>query len=67
MSPKEFAEALVEKMLNAHSNKMSDYSSIEFPTAKVCARIALDEIYANNTDESKNDYWVQVNNELDNL
>jgi hypothetical protein len=67
MSPKEFAEYLVERMFKAQSDKMADYSSIYYPTAKVLARICLDEIYKNNTDESKNDYWVQVSNELDNL
>ena len=44
MTPKEKAEELVEKFLNAKSHKMSDYSTIYTPTAKVCSLIAVDEV-----------------------
>ena len=44
MSPKDKAEELVLSFENASSNKMSDYSKIYTPTAKVCAFICVDEI-----------------------
>ena len=44
MTPKEKAEELVDKFLNAKSDKMSDYSTIYTPTAKVCSLIAVDEV-----------------------
>jgi hypothetical protein len=33
--------------------------------AKQCALIAVDEIYSNNTDESRNDYWIEVKQEIE--
>ncbi len=44
MTPKEKAEELVNKYIGLNSGKLSDYSRIEFPTAKQCALIAVDEI-----------------------
>jgi hypothetical protein len=44
MTPKEKAEELVEKFTNLNSNKISDYSRIEYPTAKQCALIAVEEV-----------------------
>jgi hypothetical protein len=43
MTPKEKAEELVNKYIGLNSGKISDYSRIEFPTAKQCALIAVDE------------------------
>ncbi len=43
MTPKEKAEELVNKYIGLNSGKLSDYSRIEFPTAKQCALIAIDE------------------------
>jgi hypothetical protein len=41
--------------------------SLEYEEAIQCALIAVDEIYKNNTDESKNDYWIEVNKELEEM
>lgn len=74
MTPKEKAEELVEKFHNAKSDKMSDYSTIYTPTAKVCALIAVDEIidilsvlpygmeYLSHID-----YWEGVKQEIEKL
>jgi hypothetical protein len=35
--------------------------------AKECALVAVDEIFGNNTDESKHDYWVDVKTEIEKL
>ena len=44
MNPKEKVEELVNKFMATNSVKLSDYSRIEFPTAKQCALICCDEI-----------------------
>jgi hypothetical protein len=41
--------------------EMNRFQSIQ------CALIAIDEIYSNCTDQSKNDYWIEVKNELEKL
>ena len=41
---KEKASELVDKYMNIGQVKMSDYSRIYQPTAKVCALIAIDEM-----------------------
>jgi len=75
MSPKEKAIKLVERFENLQSNKMSDYSRIEYPTAKLCALIAADEIIkaleidAGNWikwNETKK-YWQEVKQEIEKL
>jgi len=35
--------------------------------AKQCALIAVDEIFINNTDEAKHDYWIEVKEEIEKL
>ena len=61
MTPKEKAAELVYKFDDA----------MEFATpqrfAKQCAIIAVDEIFSNNTDISKHEYWQQVKTEIENL
>ena len=47
MLPKEKAEELVHKFMETKSLKLSDYSRIEFPTAKQCALICCDEMLNN--------------------
>jgi hypothetical protein len=44
MIPKEKAIELIDKFQELNRSKISDYSRIEFPTAKQCALIAVDEI-----------------------
>lgn len=43
MTPGQYAHRLVEKMTEI-SAKMSDYSRIDIPTAKLHAKIAVEEI-----------------------
>lgn len=43
MTPAQYAHRLVEKMTEI-SSKMSDYSRIDLPTAKLHAKIAVEEI-----------------------
>ena len=44
MNPKQKAKELVESFENASSNKISDYSIIYTPTAKVCALMCVDQM-----------------------
>jgi len=74
MTPKEKAEELVDKFLNAKSDKMSDYSTIYTPTAKVCSLIAVDKIIDILTILpygmeylSHIDYWEEVKQEIEKL
>ena len=63
MSPKEKAEELVTKMyVNQWRN-----NTMEYKTAKQCALIAVDEIFINNTDEAKHNYWIEVKEEIEKL
>lgn len=63
MTPKEKAEELVNKYMGLNSGKLSDYSRIEFPTAKQCALIAIDYIIT----ETGNKYWYDVKKEIEKL
>ena len=63
MSPKEKAEELVTKMY-VHQWRNN---TMEYKTAKQCALIAVDEIFINNTDEAKHDYWIEVKEEIEKL
>lgn len=70
MSPKEKAIKLIEKFENLQSNKMSDYSKIEYPTAKLCALIAVDEVLdALEEHRWQNrlimDYWEEIKQEIE--
>lgn len=76
MTPKEKAETLVNEFMNLKHVKLSDYSRIEWPTAKKCALIAVDEML-NELDHipfddydygtSKMKYWNNVKEEIENL
>jgi len=72
MSPKEKAESLVEKFENLNSIKMSDDSRIEYPTARQCALIAVDEVL-NALEEHRwqnrliMDYWEEIKQEIKSL
>ena len=73
MLPKEKAEELVNKFMETKSLKLSDYSRIEFPTAKQCALICCDEILSDmfltnyDPDDATHPhvkYWYEVKEEL---
>jgi hypothetical protein len=67
MTPKEKAIELVEKFENLQSNKMSDYSRIEYPTAKLCALLAVDEVLGYMGADRGTEFWVEVKNEIQKL
>jgi hypothetical protein len=69
MTPKEKADELIDKMYYVgRYNDKEDYNpAMAWERAKQCALMAVDEIYKNNTDESKNDYWIEVNKELESM
>jgi hypothetical protein len=69
MTAKEKAEKLVNSFIGLNSKKMSDYSRIEYPTAKECALIAVDEILKvafYSTDKIYN-YYIEVKQEIERL
>ena len=74
-TPKEKAENLVEMFMNIESNKLSDYSRIYHPTAKICAILLVNEIILANPHSnpfntnlySTTDYWFKVEEEIKKL
>ena len=68
MLPKEKAEELVNKFMETKSLKLSDYSRIEFPTAKQCALICVDEIMrvvlCEDCTSDVEVYWQEVKQEI---
>jgi hypothetical protein len=71
MTPKEKSIELVNKFQQLKPVKMSDYSRIYFPTAKLCALIAVNEIFNSVDDEHVsdifNEYWEEVKTEIEKL
>ncbi|MEN9326939.1 MAG: hypothetical protein RI943_1372 [Bacteroidota bacterium] len=70
MTAKEKAEKLVNSFIGLNSKKMSDYSRIEYPTAKQCSLITVDELI----NYSKvhgfiglTEYYKEVKNEIEKL
>ncbi len=69
MTAKEKAEKLVNSFIGLNSKKMSDYSRIEYPTAKQCSLITVDEILKvafYSTDKIYN-YYIEVKQEIERL
>lgn len=74
MTPKEKAKELVDKFMAIKSMKLSDYSLIYYPFAKLCALIAVDEILEDNVDDMswelfdiRIEYWQEVKQEIEKL
>jgi len=72
MSPKEKAEELTNQFMELKHVKLSDYSRIEWPTARKCALIVVNEIVKSRKDDNifrAQDlvYWQQVKQEIENL
>ena len=68
------AKELVEAFTGLNSVKMSDYSRIEWPTAKLCALKAVDQVIATlnfcdlpATDKPVYRFWVDVRKEINKL
>lgn len=68
MTPKEKAEDLVSRYKREilRGKYRIDGFVIE-ELAEECALIAVDEIFRNNIDESKHDYWINVKEEIEKL
>lgn len=64
MNSKEKAEELVNKFMETKSLKLSDYSRIEFPTAKQCALICCDEVLGYMGADRGYEFWTEVKEEL---
>ena len=69
MTPKEKAIELIDKFQELNRSKISDYSRIEYPTAKQCALIAVDEVLraAFYAKDDVYDYYMEVKLEIDEL
>lgn len=69
MTPRLKAEELVGYFIELNHTKLSDYSRIEFPTAKQCAFKVVDEILeaGEDVDEFAIAYWYKVKAEIDRL
>ena len=65
MDAKEKAKELYCKYTDALN--IRDLQTTANPFAKKCALIALKEIFINNTDEAKHDYWIEVKEEIEKL
>ena len=68
MTPKEKAIDLRNKFipLTRKWDEENGWNDDEYDAAE-CALVAVGEIYSNNTDESKNDYWIEVMREIEKL
>lgn len=64
MNAKEKAKELVNKFMETKSLKLSDYSRIEFPTAKQCALICCDEVLGYMGADRGYEFWAEVKEEL---
>jgi hypothetical protein len=68
MDAKEKAKELYSKYYNRIEHTFNeDVSGFEKDIVKACALIAMDEIFINNTDEAKHDYWIEVKEEIEKL
>lgn len=66
MSVKEQAVALVDEFEGLHSDKMSDDSRIEYPTARLCALVVVKYILKELDSEAwiHRSYWLEVQREI---
>lgn len=71
MSPKEKAMQLIEEFSKMNSGKLSDYTRIYYPTAKMCAIRTVNEVLNSHVGTEKDNYdiyfYTQVKYELENL
>lgn len=69
MTPKEKAKELVDeyRLILIKSNTDAGEEILCTLLAKECALVAVEEVFSNNTDESKHDYWIEVKEEIEKL
>ena len=64
---REEAVALVDEFEGLRSDKMNDYSSIEYSTARVCALVVVKHILKELDSEAwiQRTYWLEVQTEIE--
>ena len=69
MTPQEKAEKLVDsyRLILIKSDTDAVEEILCTLLAKECALVAVDEVFCNNTDELKHDYWIEVKEEIEKL
>lgn len=69
MTPLEEATQITEMFFHLRSEKMSDYSKIYWPTAKLCATKMVDKIIdlVGKHDLKQYQHYIQVKEEIENL
>ena len=74
MVPKDKAKELVQSFQNLKPPKLSDYSQIHLPTAKLCARRVAEEMLEEVKEHKYDDtsairiiYWMKVIKEIEKL
>jgi hypothetical protein len=67
MSIKEQAVALVDEFYGLQSDKMNDYTWIEYPTAKLCALVVVKYVLEvlDPEDYNARTYWLEVQTEIE--
>jgi hypothetical protein len=67
MDAKEKAEELFTTYRFALSIPNAPLGEYKDQIAKQCSLIAVEEIFINNTDEAKHNYWIEVKEEIEKL
>ena len=77
LTPPEEFHKIINDFTSDISTTFPEYSGLisrwwnrpseDIEESKRFALIAVDEIYSNNTDESRNDYWIEVKQEIENI
>jgi hypothetical protein len=67
MTPKEKAEELIDWFMQQQPPKLSDYSRIYSPTAKMFAIKVCDEVLGYMGADRGHEFWSQVKEELNNM
>lgn len=64
---REEAVALVDEFEGLRSDKMSDYTWIEYPTARLCALVVVKHILKELDSEAwiQRAYWLEVQTEIE--
>jgi hypothetical protein len=64
-TPKQKAKELVDYFLNPGQIKLSDYSRIYLPTAKLFAKKVCSEVLGDMGADRGYAFWTEVNDEID--
>lgn len=67
MTPKEKAKELIDYFCNLKQTKLSDYSIIYLPTAKVCALKVCDEVLGYMGADRGYEFWSEVKQQIQEL